>query len=93
MAALLDRAADRLPDHERPPSPADSEMAALLAGHAREAQEYRKRMDRKMASINRMERALWVMAACLAAGLIAAAALEFSGSRPGSAEFLRERPE
>ena len=92
MAALLDSAASMLPDHERPPSRDESEMAALVAVHAREAAEFRSAMDGRLESIRRMERTTWLLFLALLAGAAAAVAVELVSKPAQQPEFLREKP-
>lgn len=93
IAASLDRAADRLPDPERPPTPAQSELSAFAVEHARLAMECRRELDRKMENINAMERFVWwILASSLLAGMLLSGYVH-SVSRPApQAEFLPEKP-
>lgn len=92
-AAFLERAAAMLPDHECPPSPQQSELAALAAEHSRLAAAYRRSMDERLEAINCMERMAWlVMLASLLAGSAVAGYVHAVMEPPKQAEFLREKP-
>jgi len=91
----LDRIAAGLPEWEGSPAPVagvDAEVLALIAKHSQEAAEYRRRMDARLAAINRTERVVWVLVVSLAAGMAVAGYLHAVMGPPKQAEFLREKP-
>jgi len=93
IAAALDRAASALPDHEQPPSLLHSEAAALAAAHAREARAFRRSMDARLESLNRLERSVWaILALSLLAGATVAGIVHTRAAPAPPAKFLPEQP-
>ena len=88
----LNAIAALLPSPDEPPSPDDAAALAVVSRYHREAVECRRRYDDRMESIQRTERAVWILFVALLAGVVVAAVVDVRSKPAQHAEFLPEAP-
>lgn len=91
----MDRLVAALPEWERMPAPAarvSEEVIRLARLHAAEARLHREKFDRKMATIRRTERVLFILIASLSLGIAVAGIVNAYLKEARQATFLPEKP-